>query len=130
MHNRQPTLRETLSPATPVAAVEYLKKNPPKGQVFNTYEWGDYLLWAGPKDVQVFVASHVQYVPREVWRHYLTAAGGSMEAQTIFDRYGVNTLLVDKLERRNLIARMKDLEGWDKAYDDGLAVIYRRKKPI
>ena len=60
-----------LSRETPVAAVAYLQSHPPQGQVFNTFEWGDYLLWAGPESVEVFVASHVHLVPVDVWQDYL-----------------------------------------------------------
>lgn len=130
IHHKPTDMKRTLSKATPIAAVEYLKKTPPRGLVFNTYEWGDYLVWAGPKDLQVFVDSHVHLVPREVWRHYLQLSGGSTEFKSILDRYGINTVVIDNYERRQLVSRLKDAPDWEKVYSDSLATIYRRKKAI
>jgi hypothetical protein len=51
--------RRSVSDQTPIDAVEYLKTKQLQGQLFNTYEWGDYLLWAGPENVRrVARASH------------------------------------------------------------------------
>lgn len=56
-------LEKMLSRATPLGVIEHLKKRSdqnrlPRGLAFNTYEWGDYLLWAGPPKLKVFLASH------------------------------------------------------------------------
>jgi uncharacterized membrane protein len=72
----------------------------------------------------------VHLVPGEVWRHYLQLSGGTTEFKSILDRYGVNTIVIDNVERRALIARLKDAPDWQKVYDDGLATIYRRKSAI
>ena len=82
--------RTSLSAFTPIDAVKYLNQFPPDGQIFNSYEWGDYLLWAGPKNLDVFVASHAHLVPREVWRSYLRVIRDESdwsEILEILDRY-------------------------------------------
>lgn len=38
----------------PKSAIEYLKKNPPKGEIFTLYEWGGYMSWKFPKK-KVFI---------------------------------------------------------------------------
>ncbi len=78
--------RNAVSPVTPVLAVEYLKKHPPKGQVYNSFEYGDYLNWAMP-EVSVFVTSHVHLIPGEVWDHYLEIANAAGEWQQRLDWY-------------------------------------------
>ncbi len=59
---------------TPVGAAAHLVKNPPVGQIFNTYEWGDYLGFAGPRGMKVFVNSHAHLVHPDIWKHYLRSS--------------------------------------------------------
>lgn len=123
--------RKSLSTQTPIDAVDYLRRNPPQGQVFNTYEWGDYLLWAGPEEIQVFVASHAHLVPEEVWRDYLQIAAASGNWQRRLDEYGVNTVVVDRRHRRNLIRRLDEMtETWERKYSNNISAVFVRKNPI
>ena len=130
LHGEAPPLEKSLSDDTPIAASKYLVDNPPQGLVFNSYEWGDYLLWAGPKDIQVFVASHAHWVPTEVWNDYLYISSGSADWDTMLDRYGVNTVAVD-LPRRALLAEaVKAHDGWELRYQDNRSAVFVRKDPI
>lgn len=123
-------IRSRLSRGTPVRAVEYLRKNPPPGQIFNAYEWGDYLLWAGPKNVQVFVASHAHFVPREVWQSYMQVINLSSGWEETLERFGANTVLIDKTRRRALTSRLRRNDDWEVAFEDNRAVVFRRMNPI
>ena len=71
IHGKHADLGRATSQFTPRFAAEFLTKHPPQGPVFNTYEWGDYLQWAGPRDLQLFVNSHAHLVPRDVWQAYM-----------------------------------------------------------
>lgn len=120
-------LRGQTSPLTPIDAVEYLHENPPRGLLFNTYEWGDYLLWAGPADAPVFVASHAHLVPRDVWLDYLQVSRGSARWGDVLDRYGVNTVLVDRAGRGALIRLLRESREWRVVYEDRIAVVFVRQ---
>lgn len=122
--------RRALATRTPIDATHYLHANPPRGLVFNTYEWGDYLLFAGPRDLQCFVASHAHLVPREVWVDYLRIAAAAPDARNKLDRYGVNTVVVDKHGRADLIRLLRESDAWQLNYEDPLAAIFVRKQPI
>jgi hypothetical protein len=130
LRGTQPEARSVLSRATPIGATEYLAQNPPSGLIFNPYEWGDYLLWAGPPDLQVFVASHAHLVPGLVWQHYLQIIELRSEWSELLDHYGVNTVVLDKPRRRPLIIRLQRSEAWQTAYEDERAVIFTRREPI
>lgn len=131
LHGRDVNIHKVTSDFTPVAAVEYLKENPPQGQVFNTYEWGDYLLWNGPENVQIFVASHAHLVPTEVWSDYLRVINSSASWESILDRYGVNTVLIDYRYRSSFIRQMKRNDTWRLTFDDNdRAAVFVRRKPI
>jgi hypothetical protein len=124
-------LERSVGPQTPVAAADYLREHPPTGQCFNTYEWGDYLLWAGPTGAKWFVNSHAHLVPREVWEDYFRISSASKDWDSRLDRYGVNTIVLDRNISADLVRSLKEkTDVWKLEYEDRLAVIFTRKKPI
>jgi hypothetical protein len=126
LHGKQADLAKVVSRQTPVAAVEYLRQHPPSGLIFNLFEWGDYLLWAGPPGAKVFVNSHAHLVPAEVWNDYMTVIGQSAGFSEVLDRYGVQAVFLDKQLHKSVLDRFRDREGWRWAYDDAVASIYVR----
>ena len=130
IHGKNPDPRHALSAYTPFGAAAYLQSHPPEGQVFNIYEWGDYLEWAGPEIMQVFVNSHAHAVPPEVWHHYLQVIQQSNGWQEILDRYGVNTVILDRAVRDNLIKALKDDHDWRVGYEDHVATVFVRRRRI
>ena len=135
MHGRNPEFKtpefkKVVFSYTPVAAVEYLKKNPPQGMVFNIYEWGDYLQWNGPQGMKVFVNSHAHLVPREVWQAYMQIIEQRSGWEDALDRYGVNTIVLDRDHREPLIKRLKEDEKWKVGFEQDGQVVFLRKKPI
>ena len=128
-------LEKLVSRQTPLGVAAHLKKLAdqdrwPRGQMFNTFEWGDYLLWAGPPKLKVFVASHVHLVPREVWTDYITISEVSSGWEEMLDRYGVNLIAVDVATHGNLIGRLRESENWKLSYSDNVGVVFVRKKVI
>lgn len=124
---RQAEFEAHVSDQTPVEAVAYLHEHPPQGLLFNTYEWGDYLLYAGPEDTQVFLASHAHLVPPEIWRHYLRIQGAGTGWDDLLDRYGIDTIIVDHQMRSHFISRLKLHRSWELEYSDSVAAIFVRK---
>jgi hypothetical protein len=135
LQGRDATLEQTVSKQTPLAVTQHLKKladqnRLPRGQAFNTYEWGDYLLWAGPPKLNVFLASHVHLVPREVWNDYIAISDGASGWEEILDRYGVNVIAIDEATHSGLIARLRENENWHQSYSDNVGAVYLRRKAI
>ena len=122
MHGEHGDFKQSVSASTPVDAVEHMLKDHaagklPAGQIFNTFEWGDYLLWKGHKQgFQVFAASHVHLVPREVWRDYLTASQLGNGWRDLLDRYSVNVVLIDTARHRGLVEALKNDTNWEQSY--------------
>lgn len=130
LHHKDPVLEKTVSSQTPVGLVNWLNEHPPQGLVFNPYEWGDYLQWAGPSDLQVFLNSHAHLVPRDVWLHYLQVVEQSSDWSQVFDRYGVNTVILDSEYRSSLIRRLKEHAAWKLSYEDTRGAVFVRRTPI
>ncbi|SFH59301.1 hypothetical protein [Planctomicrobium piriforme] len=119
--------RRSVSPMTPIHITDYLNRHAPTGLVFNTYEWGDYLQWAGPKDMQLFVNSHAHLIPEEVWRDYFGISNMATGWENKLDRYGVQAVVVDQLDRGDFIKAMEKLPNWEKKYSDNKGAIFYRK---
>lgn len=118
---------------TPEGVAKYLMKNPPQGLIFNPYEWGDYLLWESlkdSKDLKVFVASHAQFISPEVWEDYVSIVETRSNWETNFDRYGINTIVLDEKFRGPLIRRLLESENWKLDYRDEIGTVLSRKKKI
>jgi hypothetical protein len=118
------------SAQTPVAVAEYLVENPPRGQVFNTLEWGDYLLWAGPARLEVFVASHVHLIPRSVWQDCVRVITLDDGWQKILERYRINTAIVDDDQHAALADALRADPAWSVAYEDAQGLIFVRRHPL
>ncbi len=124
-------LQASVSLQTPIAAARYLREHPPVGQCFNTYEWGDYLLWAGPPGAKWFVNSHAHLVPREVWEDYFRISSGGRDWESRLDRYGVNTVVLERNISADLVRVMKESTGnWKLDYEDAVTAIFVRNRPI
>lgn len=131
VHNKHSNPRRAMSEFTPRFVAEYFKKHPPQGQVFNIYEWGDYLQWAGPRDLKLFVNSHAHLAPREVWQAYIQVVEQRSGWEEILDRYSVNTIVIDRENRESLIKKLKDDDRWVSPPEESEGqVIFVRKKPI
>lgn len=122
--------RSAVSSLTPIDLTDYLQRHPPVGLVFNTYEWGDYLQWAGPRGIQVFVNSHAHLVPEEVWKDYMIISHAATGWEDKLNRYSINTVAVDLHDREDLIKEMERLTNWEKKYSDNKGVVFVRKKPL
>jgi hypothetical protein len=122
--------RESFSSETPIDAAVYLREHPPSGPIFNTLEGGDYLLWAGPPGLQVFVASHVHLVPRAVWQDYIRVITLDDGWQQILARYGINTAVVDDDQHAALADALREDPAWSVAYEDAHGLVFVRHPPL
>jgi len=127
--------RPDVSNQTPLGAAQHLAKTPPTGQIFNTYEFGDYLIWTSQNDrglptTQTFVAGHAHLVPPDVWRAYVDTITGSSGWENTLDRYGVTTVVLDKPGRQAFVDRLREEPLWENTYEDEISAVFRRRQPI
>jgi hypothetical protein len=124
---QQLDLRESLSTDTPIGAAAFLRRHPPVGLVFNSLECGDYLLWAGPRALEIFVDSHVHLVPADVWRDYGHVIDMRTGWESVLDRRDVNTVVLDALRHPELVEALHQSPTWSTAFEDDRSVIFTRK---
>jgi len=110
-------------PMFPVAAVEWLEKNPQQGKMFNELNWGGYLalhLW--PEQL-TFIDSMAD-VTGDVTMQYETAITLANGWQDIFEQYNINWAII---ERDSALARELEIrQQWHVLYQDDNSVILRK----
>jgi hypothetical protein len=129
LHVGHPGSRGRFSAETPIEATEYLRAHPPRGQLFNSMEWGDYLLWVGPPGLEVFAASHVHLLPRTVWQDYIRIVTLDEGWQKILERYRVDTAILDTDQHSALAEALRADPDWQVVHEDAIAVIFSRRRP-
>jgi hypothetical protein len=75
----------------------------------------------------VFVNSHAHLVPPDVWRDYLRMLRQDAGWRELLDRYDINTVVVDPLNRGALIDSLRNDPVWRVDFEDRVAVILTRR---
>jgi len=111
---------------TPLGLTQYLRENPPQGQIYNPQWWGDWLVFDGPKGLQPFVTSNIHLVPRQVWRDYMSVLMAQADWRLMLDKYAINTVVLDKAQQENLISLLRRQQNWRVAFNDEQALVFTR----
>jgi hypothetical protein len=106
----------------PVSAVEFLQEEQPEGNLFNSYNFGGYLIWALP-EYPVFVDGRADLHQDEIILTWYSAYNGSEGWQAVFDEWDIGFVVVEPTA-----PLIKDLKwaNWDLLYEDEVAVVYSR----
>ncbi len=108
----------------PVEAAEYLRRVKPQGRLFNSYNWGGYLLWALP-EYPVFIDGRTDLYTDEVIDQWLQVMRAEPGWQQVLEDYGVRLILI---EQGSLLDNALEAgRTWILIYEDDLAVIYQLK---
>jgi hypothetical protein len=121
------TIEEAREEFHPVAAAAYLESNDLPTPIFNSYNWGGYLIWAA-RDYLVYVDGRTDLYDDEFLRDYLAIHLAGEGWQEKLDAAGVNTVIVEA--DSPLAHSLADVGGWSLAYEDDLAVIYVRESAV
>jgi hypothetical protein len=107
----------------PLEAVGYLRDHDLPGQMFNTYNWGGYLIWTLYPDKPVFIDGRTDlYAFNGVLDDYVQVQLARPGLQEILDRYGIGYVVT---EQGGLLTTWLDGSGdWQKVHSDAQAVIY------
>lgn len=118
-----PSLGALLSPDTPVAAVEALKRDPARPQrLFHTEGYGSYLIWAAPEQ-PVFIDTRIELYPYAQWIDYIELGQGHNVA-ALLQKYNIDGLLLSKEQQMPLIRAVRSDPAWSLRYEDGEAAYF------
>lgn len=119
----------------PIDSVAFIKKHGIRPNLYHTFAFGAYTVW--------YLREFPDFVdPREtpfrgVEEDYLKAYGSAEHAQKLYQRYGINavlvpipkTAMVPGLGFRDLIEEYLPAEGWALVYWDDISVLVVRRIP-
>jgi hypothetical protein len=111
----------------PVDAVEFLKKERIAGNMFNSDEFGDYLIYAAYPRYKVFLDGRSDMYGSGVVKDYMKVIGLETGWENVFAKYDIRWVFFDA---DSLLSRMLyERKGWHLIYADKVANIFVEKIP-
>lgn len=104
----------------PVHAVAYLQEHALPREMFNSYNWGGYLMLHLPQ-YPVFIDGRTDIYGDFLFTYYEAMMAGD-NWQQILDRYGIRFVLIEAASP--LALTLQQDTAWQEAYRDDVAVIY------
>lgn len=111
-----------LAGVTPAGAVHYLKNTQPQGRLFNSYNWGGYLLWMLP-EIPVFVDGRTDLYNDEILEQWFQVAQFRDGWEEVIERWQINVIL---MEKDWMVAKFLQQSGWCQKYLDDVAIVLEK----
>jgi hypothetical protein len=107
----------------PVAALEYVQANGlAEKRMYNSYNWGGYLLWRG---YRVFIDGRADVYLDDFMNEYVLAYQLRGDWRRPLDRYEVDYILIES--DASLGTLLETSAEWTRVYRDELAVVFVRR---
>jgi hypothetical protein len=118
------TVAQAQSEFLPVRLTTFLREANLPGPMFNSYNWGGFLMFALPEQ-SVFVDGRTDlYGDSFLRQDYLPAAVGESGWQSILDRYGIQLVVMEA--DSGLVGMLRQETSWQLRYEDEQAVVFSR----
>jgi hypothetical protein len=111
----------------PTAAIDFLRANPLRGNMFNNDEIGDYVIyWLYPR-YRVFVDGRSDMYGESILKEYVKVAHIERGWKDVLAKYDINYIFfyTDSV----LVRHLSTDAGWGQIYADNVASIFLRKTP-
>lgn len=117
----------------PVAAADFVRSEKLPGNLWNTYDWGGYLMWTLYPDYHVFWDGRQD--SKEMFTAGLAVMSGGTGWEMFLDRYQVRTIVtkactVDSGEHYPLLDRLRGNPDWALVFADVSALIFVRRADV
>ncbi|MFQ3567239.1 MAG: hypothetical protein SNJ59_09580 [Aggregatilineales bacterium] len=118
------TVQTTMAEHLPVEAVAFINAQGVQQPIFNSYNWGGYLMFAAP-NVPVFVDGRTDlYGDVFLAQDYFATAVGAPGWEDRLRGRNINSVFVEA--GSGLAGRLRDAPEWTLVYEDEQAVIFER----
>jgi hypothetical protein len=122
----QQVIEEAIAEQIPVEAIAELSEHPSPGPLFNSYNWGGYILWALYPQYQTFVDGRTDLFDDEILNQYITVWTAAPGWEQVLDDWDIQIVLIEK---DSPLTRELELDGWEDMYADEKAIIMT-KNPL
>jgi hypothetical protein len=109
----------------PVGAVDWIATQQPAGKLFNSYNWGGYVLWRLWPAYPVYADGRTDVYSNAFLQEYLQIVTGQLDAPTLFDERGIRTVIIEA--ESPLVKQLMQSGRWTEAYRDENAVVLTRR---
>ena len=112
---------------TPVTLTAWAAENGVSGKLFNSMEWGGYLVWRLP-DATAFVDARIWIFPDDVWAEYLQISGARGDWEDALDRRNIRWAVLERrFHEDDLVPAMEASARWEGVYEDEFGLVFRRR---
>lgn len=126
---RRPQLENAVAVAFPHDAVEYIKGHPIQGNMLNPDFWGSYLIRTLGREHKIFIDGRSQvFEDAGVFEDYLRIGDLDRDTPILLRKYRVDSCLTYHWSA--LATYLSASPEWDQVYQDDLAVLFVRKRPL
>jgi hypothetical protein len=121
--------RSYVSAETPVDAVEFLRGLPSTPRAFHSESYGSHMIWASP-EIPVFIDTRFELYPPDQWGDYLAISHARYDWEALLNRYGLDTLVLERTYHQALVNAATEAPGWEQCYEDEQTVIFQRRREL
>lgn len=109
----------------PEAAIDFVKRANITGNVFNSQQFGGYLIWSG---IPVFIDGRLEVYGDAFVRKYAETVdlANVTKAYAVLDEYNIAWAILSPYEP--LASELARNAAWEKAYEDADAVVFVRRR--
>ena len=109
----------------PTDAVEWIIKNKPQGKLFNSYNWGGYLIWRLYPEYPVYIDGRADLYGGKYLTKYVDIKSAKLGWDKKIDEEGVQIVFVESDSK--LADALRQASGWKISFEDKLGVIFDRE---
>lgn len=112
--------RQAIAQTMPVGAIDFVQSQHPPGPLFNSYNWGGYVLWRLYPDYLSFVDGRTDLFNDDILNSYLAAWSGKPSWKVLFETWGIRLVMI---EPDAPLASVLQAHGWQVLYRDSVSVV-------
>jgi hypothetical protein len=125
----RPDLEKVVAAAFPRGAVEYLQRHPVQGRMLNPDFWGAYLIRSLGRQHKIFIDGRSQlFEDAGVFEDSLRIGDVDRDTPFLLRKYALDACLTYRWGA--LATYLSGSSDWEQVYQDNLAVIFVRKRPL
>jgi hypothetical protein len=111
----------------PIAAVQYLNTHSVPGPMYNSNEFGGYLLWARGPEHKVFIDGRSEiYEPAGILSDQVALMNLNHGSLAVLQKYNIQSCLLWRDEA--LATGLAALPEWKRVYEDDTTVLFTRQQ--
>lgn len=105
----------------PARAAAFLQTHPPRGPIFNHYDWGGYLIWKLYPSTQVFIDGRADLYGQQLLDQFADTYQLKGDWRQTLQQWRIDTVLIPA--NSALATGLRSSPGWTVAYEDPQAVV-------